>query len=203
MTEGYWKLLCVSHSQLALWYSGYDSWLRICQLWVRIQESSRFQWNYYINSLRGNTWGHNHLCCMGRRSRLPSFQMQFLWTLKARSHSKVKAKSFFDVWIFSFARCERALKKVRERHEHHGLLPQNLFLKYDANAKCEQSLNTQLELQPLRGRNLKQECIPVGCALPASMAVSPAHTALTLTPIMDRQTSVKTLPLQTSFAEGN
>ena len=38
MIEGYWKLFFVSHSQLALWYSGYNSWLRISRLWVQIQE---------------------------------------------------------------------------------------------------------------------------------------------------------------------
>ena len=38
MTEGYWKLFCVSHSQLALWCNGYVSCLGIRRLWVQIQE---------------------------------------------------------------------------------------------------------------------------------------------------------------------
>ena len=36
MTEGYWKLFCVSHSLLAFWCNGYDGWLRISRLWVQI-----------------------------------------------------------------------------------------------------------------------------------------------------------------------
>ena len=43
MTEGYWKLFCVSHSQLALWSNSYDYWLRISGLWVQL-ESVKHDW---------------------------------------------------------------------------------------------------------------------------------------------------------------
>ena len=38
MTEGYLKPFCVSHSQLALWCSGYDSLLRISRLLFRMHD---------------------------------------------------------------------------------------------------------------------------------------------------------------------
>ena len=60
---------------------------------------------------------------------------------------------------------------------------------------------------------VKQECIPVGCVPPAAVAVSPAPHAShpppcmpplpLMPPSVDRQTPVKTLLSQTSFAGGN
>ena len=38
MTEGYCKLFCISHSQLALWCSGYDSWWESVGSEFKIQE---------------------------------------------------------------------------------------------------------------------------------------------------------------------
>ena len=66
MTEGYWKLFCVSHShsQLALWCSGYNSWLRISRLWVQIQEDFYFlkEKPSLISIILNTKWG-KHDCC--------------------------------------------------------------------------------------------------------------------------------------------